>query len=186
MALFLLSVRGLKTTQKSEGMIMSNLGAFKRSYFLGRALWIRGPHCSVRLRAIYSLLRSCGVSRSGIVQMNPNQFSEVFSAGFSREVLSHYQVFVVKDFEGLTTEGWLRFARAMDLYRYLRFDLGIRLLLLVNEQEAKEAEEMIKIKESVERLITDVSDLVLEPPVWNGDRRIWVEEWADGSERGPK
>ena len=140
---------------------MTKIGLFKRCFFLGRALWLKGPHDKRKIKAVYQLLKTCGVTQAGVVQMNPQQFIDIFSSGFSREVFCQYQVFIVKNFEDLNEGGWARFAAALDLYRYLRFDLGIRLILMVNENEVICPRALLRVKDVSQPLLTDISQLFL-------------------------
>ena len=138
---------------------MIEMDLFKESYFLGKLLWVKGPEGARKVRVTYEMLKICGVLDAQVAQLDGSQLVDIFAKGIPKKTLSHYRVLMVRDFEKLSGLRWERFMDILAQYRFLQFELGVRIILISNEEsgmpESVQHKELYRCKP----LIIQLSDM---------------------------
>ncbi len=113
---------------------MDTVSKFKKSFFLGRLIWLTGKAGPAKEKRLREWLWSCRVAKNEVCHMSAKQFIDAVSTGFSKSVLIDYEVIQVSDFELLEGGAASNFLRAIRIFRELQMGLAMR-LLLVSEEE---------------------------------------------------
>ena len=115
--------------QKGKHMKMSRSILFKRSFWLGRLIWMSGPRPQ-RNERLASLLAGCGVSRSEISYQSAFQFIDMCARGFSTEWRDRFEVITVGEFESLNGIEASAFLKAIETFMSLQVGHNIQLILV--------------------------------------------------------
>ncbi len=113
---------------------MLEVEIFKECFYSGRLLWIRGPAGTRKVRITYELLKNCNVLDAQVVQLDLSAFLRLFEMGIPRKTLSHYRVLIVRGFDRASRKNWERFLHVLGYYRILQFELGVRVILISDEE----------------------------------------------------
>jgi len=116
---------------------------FKKSFFLGRLIWVKGPRKCQKEKIVFDILRSCQVSRGEVLPLRPAQFVSMMSRGLSQETVLNYEVFLIRGFESLSSEMAKKFLQCLEIFKSLQMGFGIRIVLLSDlsvSQELKDFE----------------------------------------------
>jgi hypothetical protein len=131
---------------------------FKKSFWLGRLIWIKGGKESIREEKLGNLLLECRVLPSEVFHLEADQFVDVFSRGIHREMMKRYEVVVVKGFENLTGSAAISFLRALQLFCDLQFGFSLQLVLLSPQSISSELDRFEKFKPTEISLSEDSED----------------------------
>ena len=116
-----------------EGGLMSEIEIFKECFYSGRLLWIRGPAGTRKVRITYELLKKCGVLDAQVAQLDLHSFLKLFERGIPRKLLSRYRVLMVRGVDRGSNRSRERLVHVLGSYRVLQFELGVRVILISNE-----------------------------------------------------
>ncbi len=125
---------------------------FKRSFFLGKLVWVKGGEESGKIEIVFDILSSCEVKRSEVLMLDPNQFIELMHRGLTRETAAQYEVFLVRGFEQLSQKQSARFLKSIETFRELQMGFGIRVILLSDLEVTPELLEFAPFKPVIVRV----------------------------------
>jgi hypothetical protein len=141
--------RGIEREQMNSNTETSEI--FKKGFFMGRLIWVRGMAEEQLLPAARGMLVSCNINPKEMWLLTPIQFVSLLSSGFDRAMLMNFEVMVVHGFDTLSASLSKRFFSALAEFRALQMGLGVRLVL-------------VSTKKTIPRLsrLNDFSPIVLD------------------------
>ena len=78
---------------------MNELSLFKKSFWLGRLIWVMGTPSKDNHQKVNVLLSACGILASEILRLESEQFVDMFSRGMARDLVNRYEVLIIHGFE---------------------------------------------------------------------------------------
>jgi hypothetical protein len=132
---------------------MMELGLFKKSFFLGRLVWVRGFGPRKNVRVVLETLSSCQVKESEVLILKPMQFIDFVQSGLDRELILNYEVFLIQEFENLSGDLAQKFLKCIGVFRSLQMGLGIRLVLVSEQEVTSELDEFSIFKPVIVKII---------------------------------
>lgn len=119
---------------------MLEIAKFKEGFCQGRLIWMEGPYGTRRSRMVFELLRHCHVEENSVCSLSLEEFLKDFKKNLSHFLLRGERVFLIEGLERLRESQRARLIRVLQLARKWSFSCGIRLVFLVSEKCAFEAE----------------------------------------------
>lgn len=111
---------------------------FKKSFFLGRLIWVKGREAIENQEIVFDILKSCQVLRTEVLVLRPAQFISMMSRGLSQITILNYEVFLIQGFDSLSPETAKRFLRCLEVFKSLQMGIGIRVVLASGISVARE------------------------------------------------
>jgi len=131
---------------------MVDVSTFKKGFFLGRLIWIKGVLRSESEGVARGLVAPCNIQPGELWFLNPDQFCELLAGSLDRLTLERYEVMVLRDFEFLGGKKAAKFLDAIGKFREIQMGLGMRLVLVSDSEVSPEIEK-----------IRDLDPILLEP-----------------------
>ena len=109
---------------------MIDVKRFKKSFFLGRLIWVKGAKSSRKAQIVFDILSSCQVKREEVLVLTPDQFVDMVNRGLNQATVIQYEVFLIQGFETLSAANAEKLLKCMETFRSLQMGFGIRMVLL--------------------------------------------------------
>ncbi len=141
---------------------MNELRRFKKSFFLGRLIWVVGTNRQYQGKRLRKTLRQCQIQAAQTLVLEPQQFIDMLSRGISYSILDQYEVIVVKGFDKLEPQFAHQFLNSIQTFRELQMGLAMRMILISGRKIAPELNEFERfkpVKICLEEMSEDPGDL---------------------------
>jgi hypothetical protein len=112
------------------------LDQLKRGFFLGRMIWIRGVGAEEAFLQLRSVLADCGVDRSQMACLGPDEFMQHLSKGEEAPLLLQYEAIVFRDLEKLDHRLFAAFLGSLARFRSTAAAMGLRLILVTPPEKS--------------------------------------------------
>ena len=119
---------------------------FKKSFWLGRLIWITGKNSLLLNQKLVTWLSECGVLSCEVLQLEAHQFVDLASKGVSRELIERYEVVVVHGFENLLGTQADRFIKATQTFCDFQSGLSLQLILVSNAKLSSDLKGIYRFK----------------------------------------
>ncbi len=103
---------------------------FKRGYFLGRMIWIRGVGGEDAFRELKNSIVGCGVEKAQIAWLSAEEFIRWAGGGEDRLDFLRFEALVLKNLEHFDERLLPALLRAITRFRSIAVGLGVRLILV--------------------------------------------------------
>jgi hypothetical protein len=112
-----------------------DIDQFKRGYFLGRMIWIRGVEPEEAFRNLKQVLEDCGVGAAQIAWLRPEEFIHWATKGEECMGLLRFEAIVFRDLERLDEALLQAFLNALARFRSAAVGMGLRMILVTPPQK---------------------------------------------------
>lgn len=109
---------------------MNELRLFKKSFFMGRLIWVVGSKKKTQIKRLRMTLKHCQIQPGEILTVGPHQFIDMLSKGVSNSLLRQYEVVVVRGFENLEPHLAGQFLKHIQNFKDLQMGLAMRMILV--------------------------------------------------------
>ena len=133
------------------------ISLFKKSFWLGRLIWVTGGPSVNKEERLGNLLLECQILPSEVFQINVNQFVDMFSRGIDREMMRRYEVVLVKGFESLKDSEATSFLRTIQLFCDLQLGFSLQLILVSSRSISSDLNRFAQFKPT-EIIVKDESE----------------------------
>ena len=108
---------------------MHDTQLFKSSFWMGRLIWVKGGDDYSRDERLKTMLLGCGIFPFEMFRLDAEQFVDMFSRGFSKELLKRYEVVLVSGFENLNGDQAIRFLNSVQSFCDLQMGHSLQIIL---------------------------------------------------------
>jgi hypothetical protein len=109
---------------------MLDYNRFKKSFYLGRLIWVEAASAPLSVRILDAVLVSCGVSLGQVWDLDAGQFIRVLSRGIHAEILSGKQVIRIRGLDHIDLEQFKKIRKVLDKIRPSLTCYGIRIIFV--------------------------------------------------------
>jgi hypothetical protein len=109
---------------------MSDVSLFKKSFWLGRLIWITGSPARDHQTKVTELLSDCGIRASEIMRLEAGQFVDMFSRGMGRDLIDRYEVLIIHGFEDASSGSASSLLNSIQSFCDLRDGHSLQLILM--------------------------------------------------------
>jgi hypothetical protein len=117
-------------SDKEMRIEMSDVSLFKKSFWLGRLIWITASPTRDNQRKVTELLSDCGILPSEILRLESGQFVDMFSRGMARDIIDRYEVLVIHGFEDANSGSANSLLKSIQSFCDLRDGHSLQLILM--------------------------------------------------------
>ena len=125
---------------------MTDVNLFKKSFWLGRLIWVNGHRSVDKTAKLGSLLLECRIVPSEVLNLNPAQFIDMVTRGVSRDLIERYEVVVINGFEDLHGQHAVRFLEAIQSFSELQVGYSLQLILISSQAISADLERFERFK----------------------------------------